>query len=127
MSLAILKWLGGSDTGLSSKAIALTALGAMPERPCAPSDGDDFGRCIRLIECAPEAASALPTLARDGGAAWAALVPRWDDISKAYHEEIAGQNEGGTYELMRSILDPIRRQQPGFYDLGNGMSMRVGR
>lgn len=36
---AILKWLGGSrGVGLSSKAIALTALGEMPERPDYPHD-----------------------------------------------------------------------------------------
>ena len=127
MSQAILKWLGGRDTGLSSKAIALTALGQMPDDPRAPSDAADFGRCVRLIDAAPEAAEALSVLAHAGGAEWGALVARWAELCQTYRDETEGRAPGATTKLMRSILDPIRDADPRWARLGNGVSVRFGR
>ena len=123
MSTAIVKWLGGNDTGASSKAIALTALGVMPERAAMnyPSDGSDFGRCYRLLKAAPEAKSGLDKLATDGGPYWKALAARWGEIEAAYLRD-----DGETYGLMKSILRPIEDRDHRIVRLGEGASIRFG-
>jgi hypothetical protein len=126
VSSAILKWLGGNDTGASSKALALAALGEMPERPSYPSDGSDFGRCHRLLQAAPEARAGLEKLEVDGGPYWAALASRWDEITTAYVDEVERGARGKTYELMKSILRPIEDADRSFVRLGPRVSMRFG-
>ena len=126
MASAILKWLGGNDTGVSSKAIALTALGEMPSRPGHPHDGADFGRCHRLLQAAPEARAGLEKLGTDGGPYWGALVARWDEIAAAYVDEIEGGERGKTYAVMRSILGPMEDADRAFVGLSPGISMRFG-
>ena len=106
---AILRWLGGPDTGLSSKAIALAALGAPPERLDYPHDADDFGRCFRLLAACPEAKAGRDWLANNGGPVWAALIARWDDIEAAYLHDLQLPSRAKTgwrcSPLMRSIID----------------------
>lgn len=111
--MKILQWLGGGDTGLSSKAIALAALGEMPRRPDYPRDGDDFGRCIRLLALCPDAKVGLERLGKDGGPQWQSLVPRWTDIELAYWQDkdlyergIRDYKQYKCYDLMRSIYAP---------------------
>ena len=113
MNEAILEWLGGDDTGSSSKAIALTALRKMPKEPSYPSDGDDFGRCYRLLQSAPEARRGLDQLEREGGPVWRALVPRWREIEAAYLHDMnlheigrRNVNDYRCYKLMKSIILP---------------------
>lgn len=131
MSATILKWLGGNDTGASSKVLALTALGAMPAdaKHSYPRDGADFGRCYRLLEQAPEAKHALALLAASGGPYWAALVARWEDIGTSYLAEMAlpRGERGKTYDLMRTLLDPIEAADSSVIRLGEGVSVRFGR
>lgn len=121
MSSTILKWLGGNDTGASSEAVALTALGEMPENPSYPSDASDFGRCHRLIVAAPEARKAIDHLGVHGGKVWKALAKRWDEIDAAY---VAGS---GCYELMKSIIHPIEDASGNVIRMGNGASMILGK
>jgi hypothetical protein len=128
MSDAILEWLGGRDTGLSSTAIALTALGKMPKNPNYPRDDGDFGRCYRLIKAAPGAVLALDVLARDGGPVWAALVPRWAEIEVAYLHDMEHPDTYRCFELMQSIIRPAEKnlRNPPVH-LGKGISMSFGR
>ena len=109
--MRILEWLGGNDIGASINAIALAALGARPRNPSYPHDGDDFGRCSRLLAVCPEAKVGLDDLAKNGGAVWKALVARWSDIESAYLYDIDLQSKGNRshteyrcYLLMQSII-----------------------
>lgn len=117
MSREIVKWLGGRDTGESSKAIALSALGEMPKNPSYPHDDSDFGRCHRLLEAAPDAHKGLEVLAQDGGDVWAALVPRWLEITNAF------LSDGGCYELLKSIIHPIEDASGRVIRIGKGASI----
>lgn len=125
MTSAIVKWLGGNDTGSSSKTIALTALGEMPDGATYqyPHDGDDFGRCYRLLQAAPEAKAGLDRLAKDGGAYWAALAARWDEIEAAHLRNLTPPTTGAVSALMRSILRPLQDQDGRIVRLGDGASM----
>lgn len=121
MSKAILQWLGGNDTGASSEAVALTALGEMPKNPSYPSDASDFGRCHRLIKTAPEARKAIDYLGEHGGKIWKALAARWDEIDAAYTAD------SGCYELMKSIIHPIEDASGNVFRMGNGIAMIIGK
>lgn len=131
MSDAILKWLCGDDTGQSSKALAVAAMGTVtPQaRTRYPSDGSDFGRCHRLIEQCPGARAGLDKLQAEGGPYWAALVPRWDEITAVYVAEITrgrGRGDQSTYDLMTSILRPIEATDRGVVRMSDGVSIRFG-
>lgn len=105
----LLRWLGRDrGVGLSSKAIALTALGSMPKTPNYPHDPDDFSRCRNLIAEFPQARRGLTKLARYGGPVWKDLVARWDEIEAQFQESEAGgwNDNGKCYHLMRSIIGP---------------------
>jgi hypothetical protein len=108
----ILQWLGQDwGVGLSSKTIALTAIGAMPDTPHHPHDPDDFGRCRHLLKKIPHARRGLEKLATDGGPVWVALASRWDDIDAQFEESERNcwNDDGKCYHLMRSIIEPAAR------------------
>lgn len=48
------EWLLSGDTGISSKALCAHMLGMEPDHNMPPSDADDRGRCIRLLNKIPE-------------------------------------------------------------------------
>jgi hypothetical protein len=123
MSEALVKWLGGNDTGASSKAIALTALGVMPQRaPTSyPHDEDDFGRCHRLLQLAPEARAGLDKLGAEGGPYWKALHAAWADLTAAY---VAKDDK--FYERIQALLRPIEAKDSSYVRLGNGVGVRFG-
>lgn len=116
--MRITEWLGGDGVGMSSKAIALAALGDMPKDPPWPHDGDDFGRCVRLLMLCPDAKAGLEHLGRYGGPCWRALVPRWAEIEEAWKhdkdlyasEYRDNRSKYKCYDLIRSILKPAEEE-----------------
>ena len=109
--MSISNWFAVGERGLSSEAIALTALGGHPTglRAAWPLDPADLRRCLLLLEQCPEAACGLPVLATRYPQ-WAALVEVWDSLAETLRSEI-GDNlpPGGlapkTCNLMREALD----------------------
>lgn len=57
-----LYWALSRDTGISSEAIAKHMTGSSTDRMSPPSDADDRGRCIRLLELIPEWITRLPEM-----------------------------------------------------------------
>lgn len=104
------RWLALGDSGLSSKAIAFKMCGIDAgdswDRKFHPSDPSDFGRCFRLLKLYPEWRNRLGEMATVSKC-WRALVKRWDEIEALYLEELPGKRAPKTYELMKSITDPI--------------------
>lgn len=119
-------WLMGDDTGASSKALASKLMGADRKHFDHPHDPSDFGRCHRLMQAVPEFRSRLHEMSTCGPY-WKALVARWDEIEAWYVEETAeGPHADQTYKLMKSILDPIRREDKNVVELSPGVTMRFG-
>lgn len=108
-----LAWALGTDVGASAAAIAWVLAGSSPARqrvhrdlrrddegevirdsPVVPSDGDDAGRCVRLLDRFPEWRGRLGEVAKIFPW-WRPYVARWGEIEAVYREEIAaGDGEG---------------------------------
>ena len=58
-------WALSDDTGVSSKTLCAHMTGNPTGFTSPPSDADDRGRCIRLLELIPEWIERLPELAKD--------------------------------------------------------------
>lgn len=123
------QWMAGDDTGASSKAICAHMLGAVNVDPAAyPHDGDDLGRCLRLLALVPEWTPRIGEMAQRGPY-WAALVPRWAELTALLAEETGpGFERYGraprTYKLMQEILKPVEDADPKLVRIGKGLSVR---
>ena len=86
---AIGTWIGSHDTGASSKAILVAALGGTPAYGWDyPYDVSDFGRCVRLLRKLPELRDpAFARLRREGGPIWRELIKQWGKIESMFEEE----------------------------------------
>ncbi len=112
------EWLKLHDSGLSSSCIADKMCGMIPTGGY-PHDGDDFGRCERLLILYPAWRGRLGEMA-SVNEAWSALVARWDEIALAWrHDAELWRSKGRMaehghrwlcYPLMRSILDAVSQR-----------------
>ena len=114
MIMSMTMWLAVGERGLSSEAIALTALGLEPTgfRASWPHDPADLRRCLLLLEAVPDAReNGLMALAKRCPK-WAALVKVWDRLSETLRSEIDESlsprgSAPRTYALMREALDTV--------------------
>ncbi|MDE2107158.1 MAG: hypothetical protein KGL39_58675, partial [Patescibacteria group bacterium] len=88
------RWLALDDSGLSSRCIADKMCGAQ-RNVDHPHDGQDFGRCERLLALYPEWRARLPEMVTVSPY-WAALVPRWAEIVTMWQEDSAAYAAGST-------------------------------
>ena len=117
MITTIAQWLAVGERGLSSEAIALTALGVRPAglRSMWPSDPDDLRRCLLLLEMVPDTRERGLLVLAERCPKWASLVGVWDRLSETLRSEI-GQtlpprgSAPKTYELMEEALDSAFQQ-----------------
>lgn len=110
----IVRWLGSGERGISSEAIVshLTGVpvGGRPGSGGYPYDPSDFNRCHKLLEQCPQLRSELHRMA-ELGPVWAALVERWDKITRLFLAEVE-QGTGKaprTYKVMNSIRNNPRK------------------
>lgn len=106
------EWLKLRDNGMSSECMAEKMCG-LPCDGSYPHDGDDFGRCERLLILYPAWRERMSEMA-SVNEVWAALVARWDEIAEAWRHDTElyrtkGRKAKGwkCYDLMRSIIDPV--------------------
>lgn len=106
----VIEWMGGDDTGLSSKAIAMHMTGAKSNGSY-PHDPADLGRCLRLLEKFPEWKPRIKEMAKYGGV-WKRYSDRWEEMREAMESEVGidwskGNRAEYTYNLMREIAGNI--------------------
>ncbi len=112
MITTIAEWLAVGERGLSSGAIALTALGVRPTglRAMWPNDPADLRRCLLLLEEVPETREKGLLVLAKWCPRWAALVRVWDRLSETLRSETgeslpARGSAPRTYALMRKAPD----------------------
>lgn len=113
-------WALGTDTGMSSKNVARAAMGLPVEPYTYPRDGDDLGRCLRLIEFCPAAKAGVDALANISGP-WKRLASRWDEL-----EAMHAANDKQLYREMQKLINPndLRsyswtKNEHGFWDMNS--------
>lgn len=76
------------------------------DRPCAPSDPDDFKRCYKLLQAVPQWKQRLFEL-KTISPVWSALVDNWDKLTAMYEQNVAenwaNYKQIGMYELMKEV------------------------
>ena len=117
-ALRLLEWYTGDDHGVSSEAIAGAMSGAVVKRPWTPSDGDDLGRCLRLLALFPEwtserFAATMSTISPQ----WKLFAEFWPDLVACFAEEVGPDLPRGrwaprTYDLIKAIEDRARQMEP---------------
>lgn len=101
-------WVVRDDTGLSSKQLWAVMMGVPPGRSYYPSDPDDLGRCLRLLDAVPEWKPRIREMAGQS-AEWDALTARWGDLEASFLTECGSLRPGygarapRTYALMKQI------------------------
>ena len=119
--MSLTMWLASGERGLSSEAIALTALGERPSRTPWPLDPEDLRRCLLLLEEAPESREDGLLVLAERCPKWASLVNVWDRLSESLRSEIgetlpyrwwAPETYAApkTYALMQEALDSVARK-----------------
>ena len=120
MITSITMWLAVGERGISSEAIALTALGVHPVGHDAswPHDPADLRRCLLLLEAVPETRKDGLLVLAERCPRWAALVKVWDRLAETLRSEIGETlsprgSAPRTYALMREALDPAAGRDTG--------------
>lgn len=90
--MGLTRWLASDDTGMSSEWLAGWLSGAFHRRSAYPSDSDDFGRCLRMLEAAPELMAAMPRL-REAPKPWPELFAEWESLAGLYQTDRAACSE----------------------------------
>ncbi len=108
------KWLVGSDVGVSSRTIMEVMLGmADPKHEDAwrkystPSDPADFGRCHRLLERFPEFKPRLASVVKIFPK-WGPLVREWDKLTVIYLKEL--KNPDGMAPVLYAKMQVLLKE-----------------
>lgn len=104
-------WWNSDDTGTSSKYLA----GVLSDRrgrggTCLegnhPHDPSDLGRCLRMLDAAPELRENMPMMSDPiHGPVWNALFAHWNELESLYREELPSGNAPRCYERMKQIIE----------------------
>ena len=103
-------WLASDSTGSSSLYLAHVL--APQEAPAwhgdepvpYPHDPSDFGRCVGLLDAAPDLRPRLPNVATGHGPQWAALAGAWEELEALYREELPTGKAPRLYARMQELL-----------------------
>lgn len=109
-------WLACDETGMSSLYMAhvLAPLAGLRRVSQPRSDFDkfpfphdpaDFGRCVGLLNAAPELRQHIPALANGHGPVWAALAGTWSELEALYAEELPAGKCPKLYERLKVIRE----------------------
>lgn len=96
MNTAVANWIMGHDTGLSSLAIVAFMEGADQGSFEFPRDPSDLGRCIRLLNIAPEYRARLREMG-EVSPMWEQLTQHWGELEALYYDA-NGQGKARAYK-----------------------------
>ena len=96
-------WRKTDSVGKSSDFMAATLGGAGVRAYAHPHDPADFGRCVSLLEAAPELRSKLPKMAAQSKV-WARLVGAWEELEALWDEESPSGAAPKLYKRMKEVM-----------------------
>jgi hypothetical protein len=97
-------WIASGDTGTSSLSLCAIALGECKHQMYSPADPADFGRCYRFLNLLTRS-EGDDVLSRAGklNQRWERIVANWDELSRLYREECAGETAPKLYKMMQFL------------------------
>lgn len=101
-------WRKTDHVGASSDFMAAKLGNAGIRDYAHPHDPSDFGRCLVLLEAAPELREKLPEMAKESDQ-WAALVAHWHELESLWKEEAPLGKAPRLYARMKELLHPDGR------------------
>ena len=101
-------WRRTDQVGASSDFMAAKLGNAGIREYAHPHDPSDFGRCLTLLEAAPELREKLPEMAGES-AEWAALVSCWDELESLWEEESSSGKCPKMFKRMCELLQQARQ------------------
>lgn len=99
----IAAWRRTDHVGASSDFMAAKLGNAGIRDYAHPHDPSDFGRCLTLLEAAPELREKLPQMAQESKQ-WAALVAHWSELEALWAEESPTGKAPKLYAKMQELL-----------------------
>lgn len=106
MAAKIAVWLVSGDAGISSKTMAVLALGAADHvnfiRLDAPHDPSDFGRCYRLVKLIPQIREFFALISIKVPT-FAGIICEWDSLCNLYERDFAKGKSQELYERIQSL------------------------
>ncbi|MCB1714786.1 MAG: hypothetical protein KDK05_06595 [Candidatus Competibacteraceae bacterium] len=96
-------WRRTDHVGASSDFMAAKLGNAGIRDYAHPHDPSDFGRCLTLLEAAPELREKLPQMAQESKQ-WAALVAHWSELEALWAEESPTGKAPKLYAKMQELL-----------------------
>ena len=101
-------WIANGEKGNSSETMWNCLIDNQEKyRINHPYDGDDFGRCYKLLETVPEWKKELYKL-KTLSKAWENLVNNWDKLTEMYktnvRENWENSKDVGMYEFMQTLI-----------------------
>lgn len=99
-------WRRSDQVGMSSDFMASKLSGKGVRKYAHPHDPSDFGRCLSLLEAAPELREHLPNMGSESKH-WAALVSNWDILEALYYEESPTGKAPKLYEKIQALYADI--------------------
>lgn len=102
-------WRRSDDTGVSSCYLAdILENGISDEQHRFPNpyphDPGDFGRCVRMLEAAPELREYLHRmLDPEHGPEWNAIAAAWDELEALYREEMPSGTAPRLYARLQEL------------------------
>lgn len=95
--MGLTAWLASDDVRMSSKFMASVLSGQFHAEFAIPYDPEDLGRCLRMIQAAPELTPRIDEM-RKHGPMWTAVADKWDRWTAMINEE----QYQALYEEMRA-------------------------
>lgn len=106
MNRTLINWIVNGETGMSSKTMWACFVGEPQGYPSYPHDPDDFSRCYKLLEWAPECKSRLGELSILSKQ-WKNLIENWAKLTEMYELNVSEKWENskkiGMYEFMKEL------------------------
>ena len=111
-SIGVIKWFLDGKIGSATKEIVRKMMGLEPrynrvkfkEDTYHPSDIDEFGKCVKLLDLFPAWRERLPEMVTVSPE-WAVLVANWPKLEAEYRAEVEGKAaEGRTTGKIQTYL-----------------------
>ncbi len=92
------QWIVGDDTGVSSVTIWSVMMGVTPRWSGTPMDADDFGRCVRLLDCFPGWRERLSEVS--------GVYPEWEGLIACW-SELQGHFRAGDVQKVNLLIQGL--------------------